>query len=125
MVHSVINATFLGEFCAIYRCNCEVEPMLSATSWTSLLHSGCTKTSMPGCARRSAFISETRNSSCTMQTPSQPMISTSVCEATYLPRCPSGTKITFGTPSASTTFTALDEVQQISHSALTAAEVFT
>src|SRR5262249_26955869 len=53
------------------------------------------------------------------------MIPTSVWEATYRPRYSSGRKITLSTPSDSTTATALADVQQISDSALTAAEVLT
>src|ERR1700748_341062 len=53
------------------------------------------------------------------------MIFTLVCDATYFARYWSGTKITVGTLRLSTTCTALDEVQQMSTSAFTSAEVLT
>src|SRR6056300_423243 len=60
-----------------------------------------------------------------MQIPFHEIISTSVCDATYLARYSSGKNITFFTPRDLTIFTALAEVQQTSVSALTSAEVFT
>ena len=53
------------------------------------------------------------------------MIFTPVFEATYFARYWSGRKITVGAPRLSTTCTALDEVQQMSTSAFTSAEVLT
>src|SRR5699024_12200034 len=53
------------------------------------------------------------------------MISTPVSRAIFFAKYSSGIMITFSTPSDSITFTALPEVQQISLSAFTAADVFT
>ena len=63
--------------------------------------------------------------SCTSQWPFQAMISTLVWAAMLRARYSSGIMMTFGTPSASTIFLALPEVQQMSLSAFTAAEVLT
>ena len=63
--------------------------------------------------------------SCTSQWPIQAMISTSVWAAMLRARYSSGSMMTLGTPSPSTIFLALPEVQQISLSAFTAAEVLT
>jgi hypothetical protein len=65
------------------------------------------------------------NRSCTSQCPFQAMISTEVCAAVLRARYSSGSMITRGTPSASMIFFAFAEVQQMSDSALTAAEVLT
>ena len=51
------------------------------------------------------------------------MIFTAVCAAMFCARYSSGSMITRATPSDSTTFSALLEVQQISDSAFTADEV--
>ena len=75
--------------------------------------------------RAARWISRPVKRSCTSQCPFQSTSSTGVCVATYLPRYSSGRKITFGTPSDSTTSTAFAEVQQMSDSALTSAEVLT
>ncbi len=53
------------------------------------------------------------------------MISTFVSAATFCARYSSGSMMTRALPNASTTFFALPEVQQMSLSALTAAEVLT
>ena len=53
------------------------------------------------------------------------MIFTLVCEATYFARYSSGSMMTRSAPRLSTTWTAFDEVQQMSLSAFTSAEVFT
>ena len=53
------------------------------------------------------------------------MIFTRVCDATYLARYSSGRKITRSAPRLSTTSTAFDEVQQMSLSAFTSADVLT
>ena len=53
------------------------------------------------------------------------MIFTLVCEATYFARYWSGRKITLSAPRLSTTCSAFDEVQQMSLSAFTSAEVLT
>ena len=53
------------------------------------------------------------------------MIFTLVCEATYFARYWSGTKITLSTPRLSTTCKAFDDVQVMSLSAFTSAEVLT
>ena len=53
------------------------------------------------------------------------MIRTWVSLATFCARYSSGSMITSGTPSDSTTARALPDVQQTSDSAFTAAEVFT
>ena len=63
--------------------------------------------------------------SCTSQAPFHAMILTSVCEATYFARYWSGRKITVGAWRLSTTCTAFEDVQQISTSAFTSAEVLT
>ena len=63
--------------------------------------------------------------SCTSQRPAQAMIFTSVCAATFCARYSSGSMITRSTPSDSTTLRALPEVQQMSDSAFTAADVLT
>jgi hypothetical protein len=65
------------------------------------------------------------NRSCTSQWPAQVMISTPVSRATFCARYSSGSMITLGTPRLSTIFLALPEVQQMSLSAFTAADVFT
>ena len=53
------------------------------------------------------------------------MIFTLLCAATYFARYWSGRKITVSAPRLSTTATAFDEVQQMSTSAFTSAEVLT
>ncbi len=53
------------------------------------------------------------------------MISSLVCAAMLRARYSSGIMMTLGTPSPSTIFLALPEVQQMSLSAFTAAEVLT
>ncbi len=65
------------------------------------------------------------NRSCTSQAPGWTITSTPVCRAMLAARNRSGIMITFGTPRLSITLTALPEVQQMSDSAFTAAEVFT
>ena len=65
------------------------------------------------------------NSSCTSQWPFQAMIFTLVCAAMFCARYSSGSMMTRSTPSDSTTLSALPEVQQMSDSAFTAAEVLT
>ena len=61
----------------------------------------------------------------TSQWPAQVMISTLVSAATFWARYSSGSMMTFGTPRLSTILRALPEVQQMSLSAFTAAEVLT
>ena len=80
---------------------------------------------VPGSAARMSAMSSAVKRSCTSQRPFQAMISTLVCVCTYLARYSSGISSTRGAPRLSTTFTAFDEVQQMSHSAFTAAEVLT
>src|SRR5262245_40232553 len=63
--------------------------------------------------------------SCTSQWPFQAIILTFVSLATFCAKYSSGNMMTSGTPNDSTIFTALPEVQQISDSAFTAADVFT
>src|SRR5260370_15521407 len=101
------------------------EPAKSASATTSGGHSGCASTTMPGYSLRNWRTSPTLNRSCTSQWPLQVMILTPVSAATFSARYSSGNMITSGTPSDSTTRLALPEVQQISDSAFTAAEVFT
>ena len=102
-----------------------VEPVKSAAAITSGGHSGWAMIFTPGSAARSAAISSPVKRSCTSQWPFQAMISTLVLVCTYLARYSSGRKITRGAPRLSTTFTAFDDVQQMSHSAFTAALVLT
>ena len=63
--------------------------------------------------------------SCTSQAPGWVITLTPVWRATFAARYWSGIMITSGTPRLSMTLTALPEVQQMSLSAFTAAEVFT
>ena len=63
--------------------------------------------------------------SCTSQAPCQEMIFTLVCPATYFARYWSGRKMTVSLPRLSTTSRAFEEVQQMSISAFTSAEVLT
>ena len=92
---------------------------------TSGGHSGCAITFRPGSAARIAAMSSAVKRSCTSQWPFQAMISTLVLVCTYFARYSSGMSSTRGAPRLSTIFTAFDDVQQISHSAFTAAEVLT
>src|SRR5580765_2912372 len=102
-----------------------VEPEKSACATTPGGHSGWASTMTPGCASRSSRMSAAVKLSCTSQWPLHAMISTSVSAATLLAIYSSGSMITRGTPSDSTTALALPEVQQMSDSALTAADVLT
>ena len=63
--------------------------------------------------------------SCTSQWPAQVMIFTPVCAAMFCARYSSGSMITASVPSDSMTLRALPEVQQMSDSAFTAADVLT
>jgi hypothetical protein len=81
----------------------------------------CTEGSASRYARNSSPVKR----SCTSQAPFQAIIFTFVLEATYLARYWSGRKITVGALRLSTTCTALEEVQQISISAFTSADVLT
>ena len=80
---------------------------------------------MPGFNSLISLISLAVNCSWTIHVPFQEIISTLVFDATYFAKYSSGKKITFLTPSDSTTLTALADVQQTSVSALTSADVFT
>jgi len=60
-----------------------------------------------------------------MHVPCQEIILTFVFVATYLDKYSSGKKITCSVPNDSTTFIAFADVQHISVSALTSAEVLT
>ena len=84
----------------------------------------------PGCGSRGETLAVRRRSSAvnrswTSQCPLHRITSTLVWVATHFPRNSSGMKITRGTPSDSTTCTALADVQHTSDSAFTAADVFT
>lgn len=63
--------------------------------------------------------------SCTSQWPCQVRIFLLVCLATFIARYSSGMQSTRSDSRLSTTATAFDEVQQMSVSAFTSAEVFT
>ena len=124
--HSVISATFCGRLVFTQLIIAEVEPVKSAAPrCTSGGHSGCAMICMPGSAARMSAMSCAVKRSCTSQWPFQAMISTLVLVCTYWARYSSGMSRTRGAPRLSTIFTALDEVQQISHSAFTAADVLT
>src|SRR6266700_1613476 len=107
----------------------DVEPAKSAASTTSGGHSGWASTIRPGWAARMDSMSATEKRLCTSQWPFQAMILTAVCLATFCARYSSGIMITVSTPHSaamnSTTSTALDDVQQMSDSAFTSADVLT
>src|SRR3954470_2293186 len=103
-----------------------VEPAKSASATTAGGHSGWASTTTPGWASRNSRMSSGVNRSCTSQWPVQAITSTSgTCAATFRARYSSGSMMTRDTPRDAMTFAALPEVQQISDSAFTAAEVFT
>ena len=104
---------------------CAVEPVKSASAITSGGHSGCAMICTDGSLARTSLSSSPVKRSCTSQWPFQAMIFTLVCEATYFARYSSGRKITRSAPRLSTTCTAFDDVQQMSLSAFTSAEVLT
>ena len=104
---------------------CAVEPVKSAAAMTSGGHSGCAMICTEGSLARTALSSSAVKRSCTSQWPFQAMIFTLVCEATYFARYSSGTMMTRSAPRLSTTCTAFEDVQQMSLSAFTSAEVFT
>src|SRR5438105_10656584 len=123
--HSVIITTRLGWVLRTQLIMCAVEPVKSASAITSGGHSGCAMICTDGSASRYILSSAPVKRSCTSQAPFQAMMRTLVCDATYLARYWSGTKITVSRPRLSTTSTAFDEVQQMSTSAFTSAEVLT
>src|SRR5258706_9118646 len=123
--HSVIIATRLGRLLRTQLIMCAVEPVKSASARTSGGHSGWAMILTVGSASRRLRNSSPVKRSCTSQAPFHAMISTFVLEATYFARYWSGRKITFGALRLSTTSIALDEVQQISTSAFTSADVLT
>src|SRR6185437_3379251 len=123
--HSVTSATRAGRLLPTYLTMSAVEPAKSAAATTSGGHSGWASTTAPGWASRSSRMSAAVNRSCTSQRPRQAMISTRVSAATLRARYSSGIMITRGTPSDSTTVFALDDVQQMSEAAFTAADVLT
>src|SRR6476646_1298801 len=102
-----------------------VEPVKSDSASTSGAHSGWALIYTPGAASRDARSSSPVKRSCTSQWPFQVMISTLVWVATHFARYSSGIMMTRGTPNDSTTRAALDEVQQMSDSAFTSADVLT
>ena len=126
--HSVTIATRRGRSFASHCPMALVEPTKSASASTSGEHSGWA-TIFASKRSRVCRASIAVNFSCTSQVPCHSTSSTSVCFATQLPRYRSGRKITLAAPvsaaMASTTCTALAEVQQASDSAFTAAEVLT
>src|SRR5262249_29579233 len=107
----------------------EVEPAKSASAMTSGGHSGWASTTTPGLAFRYDLMSSAVKRSCTSPWPLQVVMWTGVCLATFFARDSSGTMMTVSTlrsaAIASTTSTALDDVQQMSDSAFTSADVFT
>src|SRR5258708_25068811 len=123
--HSVIITTRLGWLLRTQLIICAVEPVKSASASTSGGHSGCAMICTDGSASRTLRSSSPVKRSCTSQAPFQAMILTLVWEATYFAKYLSGRKITVGASRLSTTCTALDEVQQISTSALTSADLLT
>ena len=80
---------------------------------------------MPGWPARSWRTSAALKRSWTSQWPAQVTISTLVSLATFCARYSSGSMMTLGTPRLSTIFFALPDVQQMSLSAFTAADVLT
>src|SRR5690606_27965511 len=126
--HSVIIATRVGFSFSSQRPIALVDPTKSASASTSGEHSGCATTLVSNCSRVCRTCCAV-NVSCTSQVPVHSTSSTSVRVATQLPRYRSGRKITLREPLwaaiASTTCTALAEVQQASEAAFTSAEVLT
>src|SRR3979411_1932422 len=123
--YSVIITTRLGCLLRTQLIMCAVEPVKSASASTSGGHSGWAMICTDGSASRRLRSSSPVKRSCTSHEPFQAMIFTVVCEATYFARYWSGRKITVGARRLSTTWTALDEVDEISTSAFTSAEVLT
>src|SRR5574340_503436 len=104
----------------------EVLVMWSARSWISGGHSGWATSSALGCSILERVTSSRVSWTWwTLQNPSQAMILFFVRLAAKAERFRSGMQMTVSSLSDSTTFTTFDEVQQMSLSALTAAEVFT
>ena len=103
----------------------EVEPVKSEAAITSGGHSGWVRTIISGFCFLISSISCALNLSCTIQVPTHDIIWTFVFDYTYFAMYWSGKKITLSAPRDSTTLTALADVQQISDSALTSADVFT
>src|SRR3954465_5726741 len=102
-----------------------VEPVKSASATTSGGHSGCARMTASGQALRNFLIPSAVNFSWTLQEPCQVRIfffvSFAVLRARYWP----GIISTVSPGKLSTTASAFDEVQQMSDSAFTSAEVFT
>ena len=92
---------------------------------TSGGHSGCDTTFRFGYFFLSSIISVSVNCSCTSHLPFHEIIFTLVLLATYFARYSSGRKMTLSTFNDSIIFTAFADVQHISVSAFTSAEVFT
>src|SRR5690606_5405772 len=123
--HSVTSTTLAGLWVFTQLIMPDVEPAKSAALRTSGGHSGWAMILRPGSAARNASSSSAVNRSWTSQCPFHVMISTLVCVWTYLARYSSGIMMTRGTPRLSMTFTAFAEVQQMSLSAFTSADVLT
>src|SRR5258708_32984439 len=121
--HSVTSTTRFGLFLRTQSIICAVEPVKSDAAITSGGHSGCATICTDGSLARTMASSSPVKRSCTSHEPFQAMIFTLVWEATYFARYWSGTKITLSTPRLSTTCNAFDDVQVISLSAFTSAEV--
>ncbi len=127
--HSVIRIAVFGEWSRTNAAIAPVDPAKSAAFSTSDGHSGCVMIIASGCSLRSCSISSAVKRSCTSQAPFQVRMRMSVWLATFFARYSSGIMTTVSVPhwraAASTTWTAFDDVQQISDSALTSAEVLT
>ena len=75
----------------IVRVMNSVEPSMSAACTTSITHSGCTITVIPGCSRRAFSIWATENRRCTEQCPFQRMTrACSSCSSVFPPSEPNG-----------------------------------
>src|SRR5690606_3509471 len=125
MEHSVTMTTRFGWFSFTQLIMPLVEPEKSASATTSGGHSGCAMMTMLGSSLRYWRSSSGVKRSCTSQRPFQAMILTLVCLAMFLARYSSGMHSTRSVPNDSTTLSAFDEVQQMSLSAFTSADVLT
>src|SRR6476620_12578789 len=123
--HSVTSTTRLGLFFPTQSIMCAVDPVKSDAAMTSGGHSGCAMICTDGSFDRISDSSSPVKRSCTSHEPFQAMIFTLVCEAMYFARYWSGMKITLSAPRLSTTAKAFDDVQVMSLSAFTSAEVLT
>ena len=102
-----------------------VEPTKSASSTTSGIHSGCTRSRASGCSAFAAFASLSSTAACMGQPPRHSfMFLSGHLAATYAPRLQSGINSMSFSGIFDTIFTAEDDVTHTSHTVFSSAVVF-